>query len=116
MTHRFENILAQAVRRLGRALCSARGAKPAALARERHEHVLAATGAADAGKAILENAAIAIARYGSIDASPPEPEMQFEALLPFRFHRLEPRLEETIERRGLRLTRSINSRPDSGRA
>jgi hypothetical protein len=116
VTDRFEHILAQPVRRLGRALRSARGAKPPALAREGHEHVLAAVSAADAGEAILENAAIEIALDDSVDASPPEPETRLETLLPFPFDRLEPCLEKAIERRGLRLTRPINGWAGSGRA
>lgn len=116
MPDRFENILAETIGRLGRALGSARGAQSPALAREGHEHVLAAAGAADAGKAILENAAVEIAGHHSIDTAPPESETRLETLLPFQFDRFEPGLENAIERRGLRLTRSINGRPGSRRA
>jgi hypothetical protein len=113
MPDRFENILPQAVRRLGRALRSARGAEPSSLTREGHERLVPAASAADAGEAMIENAAIEIAFDNSIDASPPEPRL--EALLPFAFDRLEPRLEKAIERRDTRLTRSINGRVGSRR-
>ncbi len=90
----------------------ARRARRALLARKRDEHLVPAVGAADAGEALVQIAALEKRRHGPLDDRPPEAVLGREALLVDLLEGLEmpvehlpqagrPRIAWAVERQGL---------------
>jgi hypothetical protein len=66
-----------------------------------------ASTAANPGEAVVEDAAVEVAADGLVQESPPEAVAPLEALLPLVAHVVVDRLDETVQRRRVRLPRAV---------
>jgi len=83
---------------LGRALGAAGGTEPPSFAGKREQELGSAAGAADAGEASLEDAAVEVPRDDPVQDGAPEAVAGLEEILPGPLDDLEEGLEQLVER------------------